>query len=270
MKNSYTKYFKITLMLILFCSGCSSSENYLPGYIEGEYTYLSSGVDGTLFNLDVQRGQAVNKDQLLYQLDPQPEQANVAVSNSNIGSLQAQVNFAKVHLERIKALYAKNATFKEDLDQAQSTYDDQSQKLSATQSQLIQTEWALQQKTMYAPVNGYVFDTFYRVGEKVAANHPVLAILAPQNIKALFYVPEKILSKIKLGETITFSCDSCANQTHATISYISPQAEYTPPVIYSKDTRYNLVYLIRASMPENIAQQFHPGQPIDVYLPYEQ
>jgi HlyD family secretion protein len=180
--------------------------------------------------------------------------------------LQAQVIYSKVHLDRVKILFAKNATFKDDLDEAQSDYDGKSQLLAADQAQLIQTEWSLQQKTMYAPYGGYVFDTFYRVGEKVAAVHPVLAILSPDNIRALFYIPETLLNQIKLGQTITFSCDSCNGKTSATIMYISPQAEYTPPVIYSKDTRYKLVYLIRASMPANIAQNFHPGQPIDVYL----
>lgn len=76
-----------------------------------------------------------------------------------------------------------------------------------------------------------------------------------------------MLSTLKLNQKITFGCDSCKHRTEAFISYISPEAEYTPPVIYSKDSREKLVYLIRADMPEEIAKQFHPGQPIDVYLP---
>lgn len=266
MKKLLNDYYKICLLLILFCAGCSESNNYLPGYIEGEYTYISSGVSGTLFNLSVIRGQHVNKGNLLYQLDPQPEQANVEVIKANIANQQAQVAFAKTHLERTQTLFVKHATYQEDLDRAQTDYDSNLHQLAAYQSQLIQTEWSLQQKTIYAPVSGYVFDTFYRIGEKVVADHPVLAILAPENIKVLFYIPETALNQIKLGQRITFSCDSCHGQTDAIISYISPQAEYTPPVIYSKDTRYKLVYLIRASMPANIAQNFHPGQPIDVYL----
>lgn len=254
------------IIFTLFCSGCSQEHNYLPGYIEGEYTYIASGVSGTLFNLNVTRGQPVKKGELLYQLDPQPEQANVAVINSNIASQQTQVNFAQIHLQRIQTLLTKNATFQEDLDQAQTEYNNKLHQLDALKSQLIQTEWSLQQKTQYSPVDGYVFDTFYRKGEKVVENHPVLAILAPENINVLFYVPEKTLHQLNLGQTITFSCDSCQNKTSATIIYISPQAEYTPPVIYSKDTRDKLVYLIRAAMPINIAENFHPGQPIDVYL----
>ncbi len=260
---------RFLLIFILACSGCNQTHNYLSGYIEGEYTYISSGVSGTLFNLNVMRGQPIKKGQLLYELDPQPEKANVAVINSNIANQKTQVNFAKIRLERIKTLLAKHATFQEDLDQAQTDFDGKLHQLDALKSQLIQTEWSLQQKTQYSPINGYVFDTFYRVGETIVENHPVVALLAPENIKVLFYVPEKSLSQIKIGQTITFSCDSCDHKTSATISYISPKAEYTPPVIYSKDTRDKLVYLIRASMPAHIAQNFHPGQPIDVYINHE-
>jgi HlyD family secretion protein len=256
--------------LIIFCwlllSGCGHQDAAISGYIEGEYTYIASGPSGTLFNLFALRGQSVQKGELLYELDPEPEASAVQATKADIGDLQSQVALAKVQSERQTKLYEKNATAKTNLDQAKAEYESRTQQLAARQAQLLQSQWSLQQKIMHAPVNGIVFDTFYRVGEKVEGNHPVLAILAPENIKALFYLPEKALSTIKLGQVITFSCDSCKGKTSATISYISPQAEYTSPLIYSKDTREKLVYLIRASLPANVALNFHPGQPIDVYV----
>lgn len=264
--RNYHMRFLFLILSIGLSVSCAQSSNYLPGYIEGEYTYISSGVDGTLENLAVERGQIIKKGDLLYQLELNPEKAMVAVSEANIKDLQAQVVYSKIELGREQDLYLKNAVSKDILDQAQSDFDSKSALLAADQAQLIQTLWALNQKTQYAPVDGEVFDTFFRLGEKVQADHPVLALLAPINIKVLFYIPEDSLSKLKLGQTITFSCDACNGNTRATVSYISPEAEYTPPVIYSRDTRYNLVYLIRASMPEDIAKNFHPGQPIEVYL----
>lgn len=262
----FWKSAKILVFFIFLCVSCSTSSSSLSGYIEGEYTYISSGVAGTLFNVLVSRGQSVKKGDLLYQLDPEPEKSNVEVIQNNIGSLQPQVDFAKKQLERQKQLYARNTTPKASVDQAQSDFDSKSKQLDSLKAQLKETEWSLNQKTIYSPITGEVFDTFYYVGEKVPENHPVLSILAPEYIRVLFYVPESLLSKIKLGQTIAFSCDSCNKKTLAKISYISPEAEYTPPVIYSKDTRNKLVYLIRADMPANIAKNFHPGQPIDVYL----
>ena len=245
---------------------CSGSDVTLPGYIEGEYTYVSSGVAGTLTQLFVQRGQQIQAGAPLYVFDPQPEASDVAVSTANRDDLKAQVLFAKAQLDRQTALYKTHFAAKADLDQAQQIYSSRTQEMDANTATLNHSLWALNQKTMNAPVDGVVFDTFYRVGERVDLNHPVLAILNPANIQVLFYVPETVLSQIKLGQDITFTCDTCQQATHAKISYISPEAEYTPPVIYSKDSRDKLVYLIRASMPADVAVQFHPGQPIDVSL----
>ena len=257
----------IILFISLSVISCSRSEQAHPGYIEGEYTYISSGVSGILFDLYVKRGQKITKDELLYRLDPEPEHANVAIAKAHIASLEAQISFAKSQLQRQSSLYPTSATTKSDLDRARSDFDSKTQDLSGAQAELVQREWSAKQKIVATPIGGTVFDTFYRVGETVPLQKPVLAILAPENIKVLFYIPENQLSAIKLGEEITFGCDGCKENPCATISYISPEAEYTPPVIYSKDTRYKLVYLVRADIPLEMATQFHPGQPIDVYLP---
>lgn len=259
---------RFLFIILIICTACSDSNNSLPGYIEGEYTYVASGVAGTLFKLFVNRGQPIKKGDALYQLDPEPEQAAVNMTKAKIEDLKAQVAFSKLQYERQQELYPRN-TSKANLDQAKADFESKSEQLAANDAQLIQTTWSLQQKTMYAPVTGLVFDKFYRIGEKVPENHPVLALLEPENIKVLFYIPEVLLSQVNLGQHIEFSCDGCKGKTHAVISYISPEAEFTPPVIYNKDTRHKLVYLIRADMPETIAMKFHPGQPIDVYLRHE-
>jgi HlyD family secretion protein len=255
------------LSILFLCTSCSRhTENKLQGYIEGEYTYISSGVSGTLLTLDIFRGQNVIKNQLLFTLDPQPDQAVMEAAKATVEQLQAQVAFANIQWIRQQKLYLKNATDKASLDEAETTYTSNVKQLQNAKSTLTKEQWAFQQKTIYAPINGYVNDTFYRIGEKVIANQPVLAILAPENIKVLFYIPERQLSAIHLGQRITFLCDGCKKITSAKITYISSEAEYTPPIIYSKDTRYKLVYLIRADMPTNIASQFHPGQPVDITL----
>jgi HlyD family secretion protein len=255
------------LTVLVMCTSCSrDSKNTLQGYIEGEYTYISSGIGGTLFSLNVARGQPVSKNQLLFTLDPQPDQAIMEAAKATVGQLIAQVDFAKIQWIRQQKLFEKNATDKASLDQAATTYTSNVKQLQNVQSAFLKEQWAFQQKTIYAPVSGYVNDTFYRLGEKVIANQPVISLLAPENIKVLFYIPEKQLSTIHLGQPITFSCDGCKQKTTVKITYISSAAEYTPPIIYSRDTRYKLVYLVRADLPINIAQQFHPGQPVDITL----
>lgn len=257
----------IIIFYFLALISCSKNKNApLTGYIEGEYTYIASGSAGTLFSLDVTRGQQVQKNKLLFTLDPEPDKAAMEAIAANVQQLEAEVALAAVVLKRYKDLLLHHAADQNTVDEKQTDFDSKSKQLEATKKNLAEFSWSYNQKIVYAPIGGYVYDTFYRVGEKVGANEPVLAILAPYNIKVLFYIPERALSTIHLGQKIQFSCDGCQNKTTATISYISSEAEYTPPIIYSQDTRYKLVYLVRADMDEKIAEKFHPGQPLDIYL----
>lgn len=134
----------------------------------------------------------------------------------------------------------------------------------AARAVLKQAEWKLAQKTVTAPVSGLVEDTFYVQGEWVPAGSPVVAMLPPQNIKVRFFVPELDLGVLKLGQTMTITCDGCTDGIAAQVSFISSQAEYTPPVIYSKENRTKLVYLVEARTSPQHAVMLHPGQPVDV------
>jgi HlyD family secretion protein len=98
----------------------------------------------------------------------------------------------------------------------------------------------------------------------MAAGAPVVSILPPENIFVRFFVPESALSGLHRGDPVAFGCDGCPSGLVGTISFISPTAEYTPPVIYSESTRAKLVYLIEARPKPDQAALFNPGQPMEV------
>jgi HlyD family secretion protein len=95
----------------------------------------------------------------------------------------------------------------------------------------------------------------------------VVSLLPPGNVKVRFFVPEPKLGGVKVGQRVALACDGCAPSLGATISFIAPQAEFTPPVIYSKDNRAKLVFLVEARPSAEDAVKLHPGQPVDVTLP---
>jgi HlyD family secretion protein len=138
--------------------------------------------------------------------------------------------------------------------------------LQKAESALKLAEWQLKRRTIIAHVSGFIFDTYHNVGERVNANEAVLSELTPAATRALFFVPEKNLAQLHLGETIHVHCKNCTKNMTGTINYISPQAEYTPPVIYSRDTESKLVYRIEAGFSTAQARRMHPGQPITVSL----
>jgi HlyD family secretion protein len=142
----------------------------------------------------------------------------------------------------------------------------QSAQVLFAEAALAQANWRLGQKSVSAPTAGLVFDTMYREGEWVAAGDPVVRMLPPQNIKVRFFVPQTILGSLAVGQKVSLHCDGCAADIAATITFVSPEAEYTPPVIYSNDTRAKLVYMIEAHPTPADAVKLHPGQPLAVQL----
>jgi HlyD family secretion protein len=108
-----------------------------------------------------------------------------------------------------------------------------------------------------------VQDTFFVEGEWVGAGRPVASLLPPGNVKARFYVPEAALAGVNVGKSVEIRCDACAGPFAAKVSYVSAQAEYTPPVLYSKESRSKLRFLVEARLDQPQAS-LKPGQPIDV------
>jgi HlyD family secretion protein len=133
------------------------------------------------------------------------------------------------------------------------------------QADLALAQWREGQKHRAAPADALVFDVMYRPGEWVNAGAPVVALLPPGALKVRFFVPEPLLARTTVGAEVALSCDGCAANLRARIRWVSPQAEYTPPVIYSNASRSKLVFAVEAT-PLDGAAALKPGQPLDVHF----
>jgi HlyD family secretion protein len=129
---------------------------------------------------------------------------------------------------------------------------------------LQQSQWRLAQKAQRAPVAAVVSDTYFRVGEWVAAGTPVLALLPAGAVKARFFVAQAELPGLALGQAVSLHCDGCGAPLAAHITRIATEAEYTPPVIYSNAQRARLVFMVEARPVPADAARLKPGQPLDV------
>ena len=139
--------------------------------------------------------------------------------------------------------------------------------VAAARATLAQASWRLEQRRVAAPVGGLVADTIFRPGEHVAAGEPVVSLLPPENLLVRFFVPETALASLHRGQRVDIACDSCPDGLGATVSFIAPQPEFTPPVIYSEASRKKLVYLVEARPDDPAgARALKPGQPVDVRL----
>ncbi|MCC6197565.1 MAG: HlyD family efflux transporter periplasmic adaptor subunit [Burkholderiales bacterium] len=142
----------------------------------------------------------------------------------------------------------------------------QAAQVEAARAALAQAAWRLDQKSVRATQAGLVYDTLYREGEWVAAGGPVVRMLPPANVKVRFFVPEPVVGSLAVGQAVSILCDGCAAEIPARLTYVSNQAEYTPPVIYSNETRAKLVFMVEAKPAAADAPKLHPGQPVSVRL----
>jgi len=216
----------------------------------------------------------------------------LATIGARLGQADTSMRLAEIEYKRRQKLYAERTISTEEMDRARSDYEykvQQVREMSATLStaklgsrsdeinaakaeveaakaRVEQAAWTLNQKTQNAPQKSLVFDTLFSQGEWVPAGKPVAVLLPAQNIKVRFYVPEEKVGSLSVGQQARVRMDKVADAVPVRISYISPQAEYTPPILFSSQSRAKLVFLVEARPEPDKALALHPGQPVDVSI----
>lgn len=219
-----------------------------------------------------------------------PEELNVI--RAQLERAISAASLAKSQLSRYQKLYSTQVISAEEWQLASNDYSQktasvrelqhqlEARQLPARQSQIshqqlrvesanLQRDKAIrdiQQSTLFAPQEAIVFDTLYQPGERPTAGQPVISLLPDGNLKIRFYIPEPQLGRISVGMKVSLHCDGCPRPFTGRVNYISPQAEYTPPVIYSTARREKLIYMAEA-IPESVKPgEIKVGQPFDVGL----
>ncbi len=241
-------------------------------------------------NVSQARAQLAQAEAQLANLARGKRPQEIAVIEAQLKDAEAKRRLSSAQLTRQQALLAKGFVSPEALDSArtQAARDEaavaqmkaqlasaelpgREQERAAARAQVAAAKEGLQkyaillaQKSQRAPVAGLVQDTYFRTGEWVGPGQAVLALLPPENIKVRFFVPETELTALKTGQAVQIHVDGSATPIAATIRYISPSAEYTPPVLFSEKNRHRLVYLVEAWPKPADAPRLHPGQPVSV------
>lgn len=216
----------------------------------------------------------------------------IAVIEASAASAKAQEREADRALERRQDLFRRGVSTQADLDQAQTARDvaaanvrqsaanlavarlpAREEEIKAAQNQVTQAQaaldqakWRLSQRRLVAPAAGIVTDLVRYPGELAGPAAPVLTFLPDGAIKLMVYVPEALLAGTRVGTQLDIRCSGCPSGLSATVSYVAQEPEFTPPVIYSAETRQKLVYLVEARPEGAQAAKLQPGQIIDVVL----
>ena len=242
------------MLAALALAGCNeTNDRALQGWVEADFVFVSPDEQGRVEQLKVREGDHVEKGELLFTVDDDLQAADVKVR-------QAAVTNARQAFDRAKELLTTASGTRK-------TYDDAEAALRQAKANLDWAKTRLARRRALSPAAGTIEKVYYRQGETVPPGRAVIALLPPGNLKLRFFTPEGLLPAIKYGETVSVSCDGCAQGLSAKITFIAKSAEYTPPVIYSREERAKLVFLIEAHPLH--PDKFRVGQPITVMLPNE-
>ena len=210
----------------------------------------------------------------------------IAVFEANVAAAEARARDAEALYHRVSTLAAKGYESRQALDDARASADAAQAQVKAAKKQrdaatlgaredqvraadarvqearagLSGANARLADLAPKAAEAARVEDVFFQQGEWAPANQPILSLLPDARIYVKFFVPERSLATYRPGRVVRFSCDGCGNGLTATISYVSPRPEFTPPVIYSQESRDRLVYQVQARP----GGRLNPGQPVDV------
>jgi HlyD family secretion protein len=200
----------------------------------------------------------------LEQSQPEYERAQSLVERGTAPPMRLEQ--AKAAFERDQALLAEVrrqiavARLKarnEDIEAAQEV-------VKQAKARLASAETRRAQRQVSAPADGVVQELYFRIGEVVPAGRPVVALLPPGNLKVRFFVPQADLPQLALGDIISVRCDGCADGLRAEVRFLSRQAEFTPPIIFSREERAKLVFRVEA-IPLR-PEMLRVGQPVTISL----
>jgi HlyD family secretion protein len=199
-----------------------------------------------LTRLQLQQAERLHASGFVSQARLDEARANHTSNRARVAEAEAQIVNASIAVGRAGEVAAAQA------------------EIRAADAEVEQREWQLSQMSRSAPVGALVYETYFNTAEWVPAGTPVVSLLPPAHLKLRFFVPEAQVGSITPGTRVRAQCSGCAQPIEAAVTYVSPRPEYTPPIIYSRETKAKLVFLVEARPDPALAAALNPGQPIEV------
>lgn len=235
---------------------------------------------------------AVARAQLL-ELERGPRSEELAQATAARDAVRERMQDAERDYARTRTLFEGGAVSREQLDKAATAFEvsrDQArqaeeqrelvrkgprrERIDAARAVLAQAEATiagvdaqLTNMVVRAPFDGVVTVRHREAGEVVPAGSPLLTIMNPGDRWVRIYVPENRLAAVKLGMRAVITSDTYDERTYpGEVTFIAPEAEFTPKTVQTTEERVKLVYAVKVRITGDAAHDLKPGMPADVQL----
>ena len=136
--------------------------------------------------------------------------------------------------------------------------------------QLKQSETVAKEAEIRAPADGVILHRMAEPGLLLAAGQPGLTMAFLDRLYVRTFIPETKLGRVRTGQSARVSVDAFPGKTfEARVAEISPDAEFTPKPVETRNERVNLVYSAKIDLVAGWKDPLVPGQPADVAVDTE-
>jgi HlyD family secretion protein len=174
------------------------------------------------------------------------------VAKSRVVEGESLLRLARGNLERIDAVRDEIATAAAQIDVARAS--------------LAQAAVQLGYTRLKSPLDGVVTSRNIEPGETVNVGREVITISDLHRVDLKIFVDETVIGKVKPGQKVEVTVDTFPGKVYnGTISFVSPEGEFTPKIIQTQKERVKLVYLVKVSIP-NPDYDLKAGMPADARI----
>jgi RND family efflux transporter MFP subunit len=195
---------------------------------------INPQVEGQITKIFVKSGDRVTAGTPLLQIDPLKQQATLSSQQAARAAQQASLTYAKTQLDRQKKLFEAGVTPKQDLDNAQSTYDAQAAQLQALEEQVNTQQVELHYYNVKAPMDGIVGDVPVRTGDRVQVTTMLTTVDEPGALEAYIYVPADRARDLRVGVPVHLVDAAGKDIGDSRITFVSQQVDTETQTVLAK------------------------------------
>ncbi|MGC2391815.1 MAG: efflux RND transporter periplasmic adaptor subunit [Candidatus Acidiferrum sp.] len=212
----------------------ADTTEYLSVLKSRQSAVINPQVEGQITKIFVKSGDEVNAGTPLLQIDPLKQKATLSGQEAARAAQEATLQLARINLGRSEKLYAAGVTSKQDLDNAQSTYDSAAAQLKSLSDQVEQQKVELHYYDVSAPVDGIVDDIPVHVGDRVTVSTLLTTVDLPGALEAYIYVPADRSKDLRLGLPVRLLDENGNSLSDTHITFVSPQVETDTQTVLAK------------------------------------
>lgn len=254
------------------------------GRLEAQQVNITARYPGRVIELRVREGDLVQPGQVLAKLETRELTASLRAAqarierareerqanDANIAQFRSDLTLAQNELGRIQVIHAKGFATTQQLDQRVAARNRAAAGLAAASSRrsLVESDIAAAQAeadrigeqiaegTIVSPVMGRVLYRLAQPGELVGAGAPIATILDLSDVYMTIFLSAREAGALPIGAPARIVLDARPDSPlPGRVSFVSPEAQFTPRQVETQTERDNLMYRVRVRIPDALVRQ---------------